>query len=149
MLLEDYYFKQGSLRDRTLLIKFMMLTYEELFPNQQDFSHLTKTVNQYFSKDTLLWWVMHQSIPIACLWAGNAIEQQSGDRQTHIFLLYVKPDYRHQGIATALLEKIHAYAIEKGDRQISLMVYQHNLEAIQLYQKLGYQASSYWMTKKL
>lgn len=34
----------------------MQLTYQELFP-EQDFSHLALTVEQYFSKETPLWWV--------------------------------------------------------------------------------------------
>lgn len=146
---QNYILKKGSIIDRTLLIRFMKLTYQEMFPHQKDFSHLTQTVNQYLTKNTIIWWVKDKSIPIACIWGGNAIDQQTGDRQTHIFLLYVKPLYRNQGIATMLLEKMHDYASEKGDRRISLMVYEDNKEAINLYKKLGYQTSSYWMERKL
>ncbi|MBC1300204.1 GNAT family N-acetyltransferase, partial [Nostoc sp. UCD122] len=48
--------RRGSLLERSLLLKFMQRTYQDLFPNE-DFSHLEQTVNQYFSSDTPLWWV--------------------------------------------------------------------------------------------
>jgi ribosomal protein S18 acetylase RimI-like enzyme len=149
MLPEGYQFKKGSSKDTALLVKFMNLTYEELFPEQKDFSHLAKTVQQYFNKNTPLWWVIYGSENVACLWAGNAFDQEKGDRHAHIFLLYVKPNHRHQGIAKALLEKIQTWAKERGDRQISLMVYQHNQTALNLYEKLGYKPLSFWLVKQL
>jgi GNAT superfamily N-acetyltransferase len=149
MLPQGYKFKKGSSKDTALLVKFMNLTYQEIFPEQQDFSHLAKTVHQYFNQKTPLWWVIYQSHPIACLWAGNAFDQEKGDRHAHIFLLYVKPDHRHQGIAKALLDHIYTWAAKRGDRQISLMVYRHNEDALNLYEKLGYQTLSLWMVKKV
>ena len=55
-LLPGYTIHAGSSLDRALLVKFMQLTYQELFP-EQDFSHLAHTVEQFFSKETPLWWV--------------------------------------------------------------------------------------------
>jgi ribosomal protein S18 acetylase RimI-like enzyme len=55
-LLSGYWIRLGSSVERTLLVKFMQLSYQELFP-EQDFSHLAHTVEQYFSKETPLWWV--------------------------------------------------------------------------------------------
>jgi ribosomal protein S18 acetylase RimI-like enzyme len=115
-LLPGYAIEQGSTVDQALLVKFMERTYQEQFPNQ-NFSHLTRTVEQYFSRDTPLWWVydeqetknQHQS-PIGCLWVGNAIDQVSGDRHPHIFLLYVMPEYRHRGIGKALMNYIENWA---------------------------------------
>ncbi|MFM6910534.1 MAG: GNAT family N-acetyltransferase, partial [Dolichospermum sp.] len=78
----------------------MEWNYQEQFPHK-NFSHLTLTVKQYFSRDTPLWWVFeeretknHHQSPIGCLWVGNAINQVSGTRYPHIFLLYVMPEYR-------------------------------------------------------
>jgi len=34
----------------------MQRTYQDMFP-EQDFSHLARTVEQYFSQETPLWWV--------------------------------------------------------------------------------------------
>lgn len=129
-------------------------TYEELFPQQQNFSHLAETVEKYFGKQTPLWWVVPHGDqprldPVACIWLGKAIDQVSGDRTTHIFLLYVKPEHRRLGIATALMEQAQIWAIKEGDRQISLMVYATNFDAVRLYQRLGYQNQSVLMFKNL
>ncbi|MGF1672411.1 MAG: GNAT family N-acetyltransferase, partial [Rivularia sp. (in: cyanobacteria)] len=99
-LLPDYTVRSGSTLDLALLVKFMQRTYQDIFP-QQDFTHLSQTVEQYLSPDTPLWWVEYSaplkpvsifpSRPIACLWMGNAIDQITGLRHAHIFLLYVIP----------------------------------------------------------
>ena len=154
-LLPGYAIEQGSTVDQALLVKFMQRTYQEQFPNQ-NFSHLTRTVEQYLSRDTPLWWVydeqetknQHQS-PIGCLWVGNAIDQVSGDRHPHIFLLYVMPEYRHRGIGKALMNYIENWAKQRGYRQIGLQVFQTNTPALDLYHQLGYQEQSLWMVKSL
>ena len=136
----------------------MQLTYQELFPDQ-DFSHLALTVEQYFSKETPLWWVdflgectegaSSSPAPIACLWVGNAIDQVRGDRHAHIFLLYVKPSHRRQGIGTALMHRVENWAVGRGDRSIGLQVFQSNTAALNLYHQLGYQTVSLWMVKQM
>ncbi|MBD2664979.1 GCN5-related N-acetyltransferase [Richelia sinica FACHB-800] len=135
----------------------MVLTYQELFPHQ-DFSHLDSTVQQYLSSDTPLWWVKEEgennkggenAPPIACLWAGNAIDQISGNRHAHIFLLYVVPEHRRWGIGKALMHHLENWAGQRGDRQIGLQVFASNAPALNLYQQLGYQTQSLWMVKPL
>ena len=167
-LLPGYIIRRGSALDRALLLKFMQRTYQDLFPNE-DFSHLEQTVRQYFSSDTPLWWVdflgegvkgvkgastlspssHFPSFPIACLWVGNAIDQVQGNRHAHIFILYVVPEYRRRGIGTALMRYVENWAIQRGDRQIGLQVFQSNKPALNLYNQLGYQTQSLWMVKFL
>ena len=170
-----YSLRQGSTLDKALLVKFMQRTYQEQFPNQ-DFSHLAHTVEQYFCRDTPLWWVykevgevgevgteiLHQlpitdyQSPVACLWVGNAIDQVSGDRHPHIFLLYVIPEYRRKGIGKGLMAYVENWATQKRDvsgkpsyRQIGLQVFVSNTPALNLYHQLGYQEQSLWMVKSL
>jgi ribosomal protein S18 acetylase RimI-like enzyme len=155
----------------------MQLTYQEMFPDQ-DFSHLAQTVEQYFSSQTPLWWVEEHgemgrlgdgekndggmgrlgdgedfttppNHPIACLWMGNAIDQVTGDRHAHIFLLYVEPKHRRRGIATALMRYAEDWAKNRGDRQMGLQVFQSNQAALNLYSGLGYQTQSLWLKKLL
>ncbi|MEH2273272.1 MAG: GNAT family N-acetyltransferase [Nostoc sp.] len=176
-LLPGYIIRRGSALDRALLLKFMQRTYQDLFPNE-DFSHLEQTVKQYFSSDTPLWWVEKESggirgsrgreellnndssppaspapptstSPIACLWVGNAIDQVQGNRHAHIFILYVVPEHRRRGIGTALMRYVENWAIQRGDRQIGLQVFQSNKPALNLYNQLGYQTQSLWMVKFL
>ncbi|BAY98924.1 GCN5-related N-acetyltransferase [Tolypothrix tenuis PCC 7101] len=147
----------------------MQRSYQDIFP-QADFSHLAQTVEQYFSSKTPLWWVEEAegaeeaeeaegekkilspsspSSPVACLWVGNAIDQVTGTRHAHIFLLYVLPEYRRRGIGTALMKYVENWANQRGDRQLGLQVFQSNQPALNLYHQLGYQTQSLWMVKSL
>ena len=161
-LLPDYQLRLGSRREQTTLVKFLQLSYQELFPTQEDFSHLGETAKKYFSRETPLWWVESAdsavsegslssplSQPVACLWLGNAIDQVQGDRHAHIFLLYVMPEYRRQGIGSALMRHAEDWARARGDRQLGLQVFYNNQAALSLYDKLGYQTQSLWMVKPL
>jgi ribosomal protein S18 acetylase RimI-like enzyme len=162
--------RRGTSLERALLVKFMQLTYEELYPGET-FAHLAQTVDQYFSGDTPLWWAevaqeppntadsppemrrggRQDSIntPVGCLWLGNAIDQVTGRRYSHIFLLYVAPAYRRRGIGSALIHRAEAWAQARGDQQVGLQVFQHNMPALRLYEKLGYQPQSIWMVKAM
>lgn len=157
----DYRLQVGSTLDRALLVKFMQRTYQELYPTR-DFGHLAVTIEQYFSNQTPIWWVKpshdmaagglpsSRSVqPISCLWLGSAIDQASGDRHAHIFLIYVMPNHRRRGIGTALVSHAEAWARARGDRQIGLQVFTSNQPALRLYQTLGYQTQSLWMVKQL
>ncbi|MBW4670357.1 MAG: GNAT family N-acetyltransferase [Cyanomargarita calcarea GSE-NOS-MK-12-04C] len=152
----------------------MQRTYQDIFP-YQDFSHLTQTVEQYFSNDTPLWWLhfasseegqaeqgrsVSSSPPISqsplptssivgCLWVGNAVDQITGDRHAHVFLLYVIPEHRRRGLGKALMRYVENWARQRGDRQIGLQVFKSNTTALNLYNQLGYQTQSLWMIKSL
>lgn len=162
-LLPGYWLRSGSGLERALLVKFMQSTYQELYPDGS-FAHLAETVEQYFSsQETPLWWVETSERPpepqpafakrvpqpVAGLWMGNAIDQQRGDRHAHIFLLYVVPAYRRQGIGSALMNYAETWARQRGDRQIGLQVFQANQPALNLYIGRGYQTQSLWMIKPL
>lgn len=146
---KGYTLQCGSTLDRAVLNKFMQITYAELFPGNS-LTHLRVTVEQFFSHDTPLWWVTdEQQSRIGCVWLGIAIDQSSGKRHAHIFLLYVKPEHRRQGIARALMQVAETWAKNRGDRQIGLQVFTNNQPAVNLYKALGYQVKSYAMLKPL
>lgn len=158
LLIPGYQLRVGSRSDRATLLKFLQLSYQEIFPQQQDFYHLQETVKRYFCQDTPLWWVESANSesdatlcdqPLACLWLGNSVDQVKGDRHAHIFLLYVMPDHRRQGIGSALMHHAENWARERGDRQIGLQVFQCNPSAVRLYDSLGFQTQSLWMVKPL
>lgn len=172
-LIPGYQLRVSSGLDRALLVKFLQRTYRELYP-KQDFSHLADTVEQYYSKETPLWWVEVAESegdgqgsqgdrptakfspgvrvgksPVGCLWMGNAIDQVRGDRHAHIFLLYVAPKHRRRGIGSALMGRAQEWAKERGDRQITVQVFVANKPAIELYANMGYQPHSMLMVKSL
>lgn len=161
----NYRLAVGSPLDRALVLKFMQRTYAELQATN-GFEHLAATVDQYLSQATPLWWVelvvaqpAAPSYPlvggrqpfqkVGCVWLGTGIDQLTGDRHTHVFLLYVDPAHRRQGLGTALMQQAENWARARGDRRISLQVFQGNQAAVQLYTQRGYQPQAILMSKTL
>lgn len=151
MLPSGYDLHQGSRADRTLLSKFLRTSYREFFPETGS-HHLQETVSQYFTSDSSLWWVKtttQDQTHVACLWMGVAIDQITGDRHSHIFLLYVKPKHRRQGIGRALMAVAEEFAKSRGDGQMTLQVFTLNHTARQFYESLNYAPYSLTMLKSL
>jgi ribosomal protein S18 acetylase RimI-like enzyme len=164
--LTQYQLITGAAVDTATLVDFLQITYREISPQQQDYRHLQATVDRYFSTETPLWFVTTPTIDIAttqsvllptreraqkiaCLWIGTAIDQVTGIRHPNIFLIYVDPSYRRQGIAKALMEYAQTWAKERGYNQIGLQVFTDNQPAIDLYQQLGYQPRAISMMREL
>lgn len=146
-----YTLRRGSGNDRALLVKFLSKTYQET-AGTKNFQHLAETVERHFSHRTPVWWVetaAESPQTVGYLWLGNAVDQQQGDRHSYVLALYVAPEYRRRGIATALLQHAQDWAAARGERQIGLQVFADNPGAIALYRKLGYQTHSLWLTKPL
>jgi ribosomal protein S18 acetylase RimI-like enzyme len=61
----------------------------------------------------------------------------------------VHPNFRNQGVGTALIETAQAWAKNKGAENIELNVYLFNTNAIYLYQKLGFKTIIYKMCKSM
>jgi ribosomal protein S18 acetylase RimI-like enzyme len=135
--------------DRSSLIDCLLTAYREIFPHQQQFDHLVPTLDYYLSDRTPLRWVLHNGERIGCVWWGNAVEQVSGDRYVHIFLLYVAPTHRRRGIGTALMDLAQAWAAQEGYLKIGLQVFAENQAALSLYNRLGYQPQSVLMLKAI
>lgn len=153
-LASGYYLLQGNLSDRNLLIDFVQKTYQELFPDQKNYSYLKTTVRTYFSSQTPLWWIstsknVAADTAVACLWMGNGIEPQSGDRFSQIMLIFVCPTHRNQGLAKYLITTAQNWSQARGDSKIGLQVFNDNQAALKLYQKLGFETQSLLMTKTL
>ncbi|MEB3224187.1 MAG: GNAT family N-acetyltransferase [Synechococcus sp.] len=139
--------ERGGVKDRPLLLKFLHRSYQEFYP-ETGFAHLQDTLTHYLTMDTPLWWVQTTTgISVGCLWLGSSIDQISGDRHSHIFLLYVVPEYRRQGIGSALMATAEQYAKNRGDRQITLQVFATNQTAQIFYQKLAYNPHAILMRK--
>jgi ribosomal protein S18 acetylase RimI-like enzyme len=145
---DGYDFRLGKGGDRSLLIHFLQQAHREFSPEPKDLSHLADTVKQYFSADTPLWIVEKNRKAIACLWMGNAVDQVSGERYGHIFLVYVDPQHRRQGIATELIDRARQWAKGHGQRQIGLQVFLANENALSLYRNLGFQTRSLLMLER-
>jgi GNAT superfamily N-acetyltransferase len=58
--------------------------------------------------------------------------------------LYVGPDFRHRGIARALLSRLAEIALEKGCSRMQWLVHSANTTAIRFYESLGARGLSDW-----
>jgi len=70
-------------------------------------------------------------------------------RYAYIDNLVVSQNYRHRGIGRALMAKAHHWTISKNVHEIELNVWAFNNQAIDFYEKLGYEVTSLRMRKRL
>ncbi|WP_404790834.1 GNAT family N-acetyltransferase [Altericista sp. CCNU0014] len=150
---QPYRLRVGQRSDGKLLLEFMDRAYRELRPGAE-LSHLAETVRQLWSDGTRLWFV-ESALPeslgqsLGCLWLGQAVDQVSGDRYTHVFLLYVNPVHRRRGLGAALMKRAEAWAIQQNNSQLGLYVFVDNLPAQTLYRRLGYSPQATFLQKRL
>ena len=60
--------------------------------------------------------------------------------------LFVLPEYRRQGIATALIQQLAAIALQRNCARFEWMVLDWNKRAIAVYEKLGAEVLPDWRT---
>lgn len=63
--------------------------------------------------------------------------------------LVVDEKHRRQGIGQVLMDKVHAWAKEKGATSVQLVVYEFNQAAVDFYRSLGYETLRWRMRKPL
>ena len=72
--------------------------------------------------------------------AGCGCFKQFDDVSVEMKRMYVKPEYRRQGISSAILNELEAWARESGYTEAVLETGDRQDEAIALYKKQGYQS---------
>jgi len=69
--------------------------------------------------------------------------------RAHVQLVHVRPRGRRQGIATDLLRECIADAKQRGAKFVSLEVLTNNLDAVNVWRRLGFSEYSYAMAAEL
>ena len=160
--IKNYHLESGSALDRARLVKFMQRAYRDLGAISSG-AHLADTVQRHFSSHSQLWWLIsnqpatvpvglpgtNRPEPVGCLWQGEAVDQRTGVKQAYVFLLYVAPDHRHQGLGMAMMKHAQQWAKQQGYSQIGLQVFEDNVSALNLYQKLGYRTQARWLSLEI
>lgn len=67
----------------------------------------------------------------------------------HVHQLSVEEAYRSRGIARALMDAVHAHALDRGVEMVDLTVWQFNETAQAFYESMGYQFSLLRMYKEI
>jgi GNAT superfamily N-acetyltransferase len=63
--------------------------------------------------------------------------------------LYVQPEFRRKGVATALMARLQTIAQEHECGRIQWLVLRHNAAAVKLYERLGAHAMTEWQLMML
>jgi N-acetylglutamate synthase len=61
-----------------------------------------------------------------------------------VFCMATRPQDRRRGVATAVLRRGASWAADQGARQLYLQVEEHNLPALRLYSRLGFQLAHHY-----
>ncbi len=148
MLPEGYSWYLGLPQDRDHLQRWLKLSYQEAFPQQDSWDHLEATVKQLYDPPaTPCWWIMAQQLRVGCIWLGPSTNQVTSQRTGYIFLLRVAPEYRRQGLGRSLVQKGETWAMDAGLEGLQLHMFIQNNAALQLYTHMGFAVQGYWLTK--
>lgn len=60
-------------------------------------------------------------------------------KHAHVGFIFVKPEYRGQGVSGKVLEALKQWTISKNVFEMKLDVYAENTSAVKAYEKFGYQ----------
>lgn len=138
----------GLATSKHWICHFMTLAYRESFP-EANLSHLNETINRYWNSHQTHWLAKQNEDVLGALWLGRAIDQETGLDYTQIFLIYVDPRFRRNGIGTALLNQAQNWAIQQGDRHLGIHVFCQNAPARSLYAGFGFEPKAIWMMKPI
>ena len=83
------------------------------------------------------------------LWVGEGSNMLTGLKHGYIYDVFVKKEFRGQGLGRTLLEKAQSYCREKGYSRILLTVCVNNVNAVGLYNKMGFKTEQMHMGKVL
>lgn len=137
--IQDYaqdYMKNGIWNEAAALQEAKQ-KYQQLLPQglQTPQQYLFMVVDERLAKNVgVIWFALHE---------------QSGEQQARIYDGKVFEEFRRRGYATQVFHLLETHAAELGATTVSLHVFGHNTSAREVYEKLGYVATSITMVKKL
>lgn len=99
------------------------------------------------TKDHKLWSIMDDHEVIGMLWVY--IKSNNRDKQAFIYDIELDDNQQGKGYGKATMTRLEESVRAEGVSQIGLHVFAHNKRALALYQKMGYEAASYNMVKRI
>lgn len=116
---------------------------------KEDFIVSNNYVNK-FNKD-ILFLAYSNNIPVGFIYGYIKFGQSNFVHKgvVQIDALYVLNNYRNKGIAKSLINKFYEWCKENNIKIVEISVFKDNIDAYNLYKKLGYEIEIYGMKKEL
>lgn len=73
----------------------------------------------------------------------------TGNHGIYLEDLYVEPDFRGRGVATALMAELASIAVEHGYDRFQWWVLDWNRQALNVYEKMGAESMDAWTVNRL
>ncbi|WP_058303642.1 GNAT family N-acetyltransferase [Gorillibacterium timonense] len=129
---EAIQWKQVSARDEDLHRLIAMLDHylQQIYPPDEIF--LLDFSDPHIEDVTFLVAYLEET-PVGC-GAFKPLDHESAE----IKRVFVDPEYRNRGIASGLIGELEQSALQQGYKLMRLETGEPQLEAVRLYQKLGY-----------
>ncbi len=71
-------------------------------------------------------------------WIIGYLSMKSQENRGHLFHLFIDPSHRQQGLGQKMIQSMENFGRENGLSIFTLNVVPKNIQAIQLYKKMGY-----------
>ncbi|MEO8393593.1 MAG: GNAT family N-acetyltransferase [Chloroflexota bacterium] len=104
-----------------------------LTPNYPPESRHGFSIEKLLSQGVAFFVIRVDGVPAAC--GGVKLDDGYGE----VKRMYVRPQFRGSGLARLMLDRLAAYAQEHGIEVLRLETGIHQVEAIQLYERYGFQ----------
>lgn len=88
-----------------------------------------------------------ENVSVGYLWLGT--DPAAGAHSAYIYEIFVRPEFRGQGVGTAALREAERWAIQSGKTKLALNVFWHNEGARRLYARLGFIETRVRMAKSV
>lgn len=89
---------------------------------------------------------IHDAVTFASVEGGmfigllSCVIHDSSTRSAHLYQMWVSPEYRGNGVGTALVDQVKKWAYDRNIEKLVLTVTTTNTDAISLYKKAGFEA---------
>ncbi len=95
------------------------------------------------------WFEIHDQAHARAGWLWYALDRDQPAPQAHVYEIWIAPEHRRKGIATAAFRLMEKQLKAQGVAGVTLHVFAHNAAARALYVRLGYAVASVNMHKPL
>ena len=156
----DIQIRNANVRDCELIVRFLRATLQDMEAvgghvvnsDETFWRDFTETVSRTIQHNDRLYLLAQTGNVVVGYLDGNSRalhEVFAPKRSFHLNAVYVIPEARNQGIATALFHSALQWAKTQGCRESDLNVLANNRNAKRLYEKMGFSVFRYEMRMQL